>query len=99
MFNAEDHERNWLFINTLPDRESNYLWLHGTGWSGWDQQPIIAKTHVPPSPSSSLKHRSLATGINYFDHADIYTFGKAEQVFGQVLAEQPSSARTNDRAI
>ena len=27
--------------------------------------------------------------ITVFDHADIYTFGKAEQAFGQVLAKQP----------
>lgn len=31
----------------------------------------------------------LEEGINFFDHADIYSAGKAEQVFGQLLKEQP----------
>ena len=31
----------------------------------------------------------LAIGINIFDHADIYTHGKAEAVFGEVLAQRP----------
>ncbi|MFQ3235379.1 MAG: putative oxidoreductase [Paraglaciecola sp.] len=53
----------------------------------WDKQP------------SSLAHfkqahecidAALQSGINYFDHADIYTLGKAEQVFGQVLKERPA---------
>ena len=28
-------------------------------------------------------------GVNLFDHADIYTLGKSEAVFGQVLLQQP----------
>jgi predicted oxidoreductase len=32
---------------------------------------------------------ALEGGINFFDHADIYTLGKAEQVFGNVLSERP----------
>ena len=32
---------------------------------------------------------SLDAGINFFDHADIYTLGKAEQVFGEVLKSRP----------
>lgn len=31
----------------------------------------------------------LCSNINVFDYADIYQFGKAEQVFGQVLKERP----------
>ena len=31
----------------------------------------------------------MASGINLFDHADIYTFSKAELAFGQVLKSQP----------
>lgn len=31
----------------------------------------------------------MSIGINLFDHADIYTQGKAERVFGQILAERP----------
>lgn len=32
---------------------------------------------------------ALSIGITMYDHADIYTRGKAEQVFGQVLKGQP----------
>lgn len=32
---------------------------------------------------------ALEVGITTFDHADIYTRGKAEEVFGRVLAERP----------
>ena len=32
---------------------------------------------------------ALEAGITVFDHADIYTFGKAESVFGRMLAERP----------
>ena len=32
---------------------------------------------------------ALEAGITVFDHADIYTFGKAESVFGRVLADRP----------
>jgi len=33
---------------------------------------------------------ALDSGISIFDHADIYTFGKAEQVFGEVLKQRPT---------
>lgn len=32
---------------------------------------------------------ALESGITHFDHADIYTLGKAELVFGQVLKQRP----------
>lgn len=32
---------------------------------------------------------ALEAGITYFDHADIYTIGKAELVFGQLLKAKP----------
>ena len=38
---------------------------------------------------SNLVNVAMDEGINFFDHADIYTFGKAEQVFGQALSERP----------
>lgn len=46
------------------------------------------KSHV--SQAQSLIETALANNINYFDHADIYTRGKAEQVFGEVLKANPS---------
>ena len=33
---------------------------------------------------------AIAAGITMFDHADIYKLGKAEQVFGRILAEDAS---------
>ncbi|MFM2475850.1 aldo/keto reductase family oxidoreductase [Celerinatantimonas sp. MCCC 1A17872] len=33
---------------------------------------------------------ALEEGINFFDHADIYCNGRAEQIFGQVLKDKPS---------
>lgn len=53
---------------------------------GWNSNPLsaadIAETH-------QAVDAALEAGIRIFDHADIYTFGKAEQAFGRVLAERP----------
>ncbi|MFC5652964.1 aldo/keto reductase family oxidoreductase [Paenibacillus solisilvae] len=53
---------------------------------GWDQTPITAD-HL--KEGHAALDAALEIGINMFDHADIYTRGKAEQVFGQVLKERP----------
>jgi predicted oxidoreductase len=37
-----------------------------------------------------LIHRCLETGINAFDHADIYRGGQSEANFGKILEEQPA---------
>ncbi|UQZ33499.1 aldo/keto reductase [Paenibacillus sp. PK3_47] len=34
-------------------------------------------------------HSAVEAGIDFFDHADIYAAGKAEEVFGDVLAASP----------
>ena len=43
---------------------------------GWDSQPLseadVAKAHA-------ALEAALSVGITRFDHADIYTLGKAEQ--------------------
>ena len=57
------------------------------GFGGaWDNTPFESG-HV------AQMHRALdaclEAGINVFDHADIYTRGKAEQVFGEVLKQRP----------
>jgi predicted oxidoreductase len=53
---------------------------------GWNNNAIstddIKQTH-------QIIDAALDAGICIFDHADIYTFGKAEQVFGKVLAQRP----------
>lgn len=53
---------------------------------GWDERPIEA-AHV--DAAEAAVEAALAAGITLFDHADIYTRGKAEAVFGQVLARRP----------
>ncbi|MBS8266459.1 aldo/keto reductase [Mesobacillus boroniphilus] len=57
----------------------------GLGGS-WDSSPIES-THV--KQAHEAVEAALESGINMFDHADIYTLGKAETVFGQVLKEKP----------
>ena len=57
----------------------------GLGGS-WDHQPI-SREHL--QQAHAAVDAALEIGITCFDHADIYTLGKAEQVFGQVLRERP----------
>jgi len=52
---------------------------------GWNQNPITADDI---KQAHQAVDAALSIGINMFDHADIYTFGKAETVFGQVLKER-----------
>ena len=35
-------------------------------------------------------HTALDSGINFFDHADIYASGKSEEIFGDLLCREPS---------
>ncbi|GGW83362.1 aldo/keto reductase [Alteromonas halophila] len=58
----------------------------GLGGS-WDESPLSA-SHV--SQARSIIETALQAGITVFDHADIYTLGKAESVFGEVLKADPS---------
>ncbi|WII39814.1 aldo/keto reductase [Paenibacillus thiaminolyticus] len=53
---------------------------------GWNDEPI---TELHLAAAHGAVEAALEAGINMFDHADIYTRGKAEQVFGQVLKERP----------
>ena len=54
---------------------------------GWNDAPIseanIAQAHA-------AVEAALAIGITLFDHADIYTHGKAEAVFGTLLRRDPA---------
>ncbi|WP_417234267.1 aldo/keto reductase [Arthrobacter sp.] len=56
---------------------------------GWDRGPIegadVAAAHAAVDAA-------LEAGITVFDHADIYRHGKAEAVFGRVLADRPGLA-------
>jgi len=53
---------------------------------GWNHNPIC-KADI--QQAHEVIDAVLDAGICVFDHADIYTFGKAEQVFGQVLQQRP----------
>nr|WP_310833408.1 aldo/keto reductase [Paenibacillus typhae] len=45
-----------------------------------DLSPQEADVHI---------HSALEAGIDFFDHADIYAAGQAEEVFGEVVAASP----------
>jgi predicted oxidoreductase len=53
---------------------------------GWGHNPISA---ADVTQAHQVVDVALDIGINFFDHADIYTLGKAEQVFGEVLKQRP----------
>jgi predicted oxidoreductase len=53
---------------------------------GWNNNGISADDI---KQAHQVVDAALEAGIVIFDHADIYTFGKAEQVFGEVLKQRP----------
>ncbi|ASA26589.1 aldo/keto reductase [Paenibacillus donghaensis] len=52
----------------------------------WDRSPITA---AEIKQGHEAVDAALSIGINLFDHADIYTRGKAEKVFGQIFKDRP----------
>ncbi|MDN3680997.1 aldo/keto reductase [Vibrio tapetis subsp. quintayensis] len=54
---------------------------------GWNDAPV---TMEDIKQTQSVIDTVLEAGISLFDHADIYTFGKAEAAFGRVLKDKPS---------
>ena len=57
----------------------------------WDGTPPTAGV---VDRARAAVRAALDAGITEFDHADIYANGKSEQVFGELLAEDPELART-----
>lgn len=55
---------------------------------GWDAATVLAASHE--KQAHELVDTALELGINFFDHADIYGRGRAEEVFGRVLKAKPS---------
>ncbi|WP_246188041.1 aldo/keto reductase [Paenibacillus tengchongensis] len=53
---------------------------------GWDHEPLTAENI---RQGHEAVEAALSIGINFFDHADIYTRGKAEKVFGQIFKDRP----------
>lgn len=72
-------------MNALPNASRIILGCMGFG-GAWNQEPITAG-HI--KQGHEALDAALEAGINFLDHADIYTRGKAEAVFGQVLKERP----------
>lgn len=58
---------------------------------GWDQNPV---SRADETIATDAVDAALESGITIFDHADIYNFGKAETVFGKLLASRPSLRQT-----
>lgn len=54
---------------------------------GWDRNPI---TQENIKEAEAAIDAALEIGITMFDHANIYTMGKAEQTFGAVFQNNPS---------
>jgi predicted oxidoreductase len=52
----------------------------------WDDSPISDSDLIQ---AADIINNSIGCGINFFDHADIYTRGKSERVFGEVLKSDP----------
>ncbi|MFH1499235.1 MAG: aldo/keto reductase [Verrucomicrobiota bacterium] len=52
----------------------------------WDHEPVAADTE---KNAHACIEAALAAGMNFFDHADIYTSGKSETVFGRYLKANP----------
>jgi predicted oxidoreductase len=53
---------------------------------GWNRNPLTADD---VKTAHKAVDAALEAGINMFDHANIYAFGKAEEAFGAVLKERP----------
>ena len=53
---------------------------------GWNSVPVSSDDE---NKARAAIDAALEIGIDTFDHADIYTFGKAEEVFGRVLKNDP----------
>ena len=70
----------------LPGVSRLALGCMGLG-GGWDDSPVST---TQQQQASDAIDAALDNGINLFDHADIYTRGKAEQVFGRYLAQAPA---------
>lgn len=67
--------------------EASRISLGCMGFGGdWAPGPILPE-HV--KQAEAAVEAALEVGINFFDHADIYRSGKAEQVFAEVLKSRP----------
>lgn len=54
---------------------------------GWGRDTVLTKELE--AEAGRFIDAALGNGINFFDHADIYAFGRAEEVFGRILKQRP----------
>ena len=76
----------FVLQQTLPTSSRLVFGCMGLGGS-WDAQPV---TEANVAHAHAAVEAALEIGITLFDHADIYTLGKAESVFGTLLKRQPA---------
>ncbi len=53
---------------------------------GWEKDTVLTAEHE--KQASDLIDASLEQEINFFDTANLYARGRAEEVFGRVLAKR-----------
>lgn len=53
---------------------------------GWNSDPSTKEDLLKAEKAVDA---ALSIGISMFDHADIYTRGKAEEIFGRILKGRP----------
>jgi predicted oxidoreductase len=70
------------------ERQNNKCLIYGCMGlgGGWNTNPVSMEDE---HAAAAAIHAALEIGITRFDHADIYTFGKAEEVFGRVMKNDP----------
>lgn len=83
--NKNDNQKNIPLSNHLDGVGQIAYGCMGLG-GGWNDNPV---TSADIAQTRSVIDTALESGINLFDHADIYTFSKAEQAFGQALQQAP----------
>lgn len=76
-------EKNLPLAAHLPNVSQLAYGCMGLG-GGWNNDPVTA---ADVTQTREVIETAIGSGINFFDHADIYTFGKAEEAFGQAMAQ------------
>ena len=83
--NKTNDKKRIPLSNYLPNVGQVAYGCMGLG-GGWNDNPVNS---ADVAQTRSVIDTALESGINLFDHADIYTFSKAEQAFGQALQQAP----------